>query len=662
MIQPLLSIGIPSAGRSHWLSCLLSCELSQDAFVVHRHNLDEVCERRIEGGQHLGGDGRVGLLVVRLDVRAQGCGLFRCIHRLQRHHLHVAPPRELLLRVVDVCDATAHAGAKVDARLSEAHNAAARHVLAAVVANPLHHRQSTRVAHAEALATFAAEEGLPRGGTIERDVAHHHVVLSDEPRGQLGLVRVHDDLSSRQPLPTTVVRVALDLHRHSLSQREAERLPRVPVEVHMDRAVGQPHAAVPFGNFVGEHGANGAVSVVDYVGDAHGGAVLERGHRLLDEAVVQDSGEPRRVGREVVLSHRVELRLAGGERRGGREDRAEVERRCLGMQGVLVHAEHVGAANHLLHRAEAQHRHVLAHLLREQPQEVDHVLRLAGKLLAQLGVLRSDAHGAGVEVALAHHDAPQRDEGHRGEAELLRAKHRGDGHVTPRLELPVGLQDDPRAKLVEDERLVRLGEAELPRQARVLDPRPRCRARAAVAAGDHDVVRLALGDTRGDHADANLGDELDGDARRAVGRLEVVDQLREVLDRIDVVVRRRRDQPDAARGAACLRDQLGHLAARQLAALPGLRALRHLDLQLVRVGQVVGGDAEPAGGDLLDGGAPFVEESLRVFAALASVRLTAELVHRERERLVCFDRDRAERHGACAESLHYVGHRLHLVD
>mmetsp|Transcript_43739 Transcript_43739/g.106165 ORF Transcript_43739/g.106165 Transcript_43739/m.106165 type:complete len:619 (-) Transcript_43739:2977-4833(-) len=599
MIQPLLSIGIPSAGRSHWLSCLLSCELSQDAFVVHRHNLDEVCERRIEGGQHLGGDGRVGLLVVRLDVRAQGCGLFRCIHRLQRHHLHVAPPRELLLRVVDVCDATAHAGAKVDARLSEAHNAAARHVLAAVVANPLHHRQSTRVAHAEALATFAAEEGLPRGGTIERDVAHHHVVLSDEPRGQLGLVRVHDDLSSRQPLPTTVVRVALDLHRHSLSQREAERLPRVPVEVHMDRAVGQPHAAVPFGNFVGEHGANGAVSVVDYVGDAHGGAVLERGHRLLDEAVVQDSGEPRRVGREVVLSHRVELRLAGGERRGGREDRAEVERRCLGMQGVLVHAEHVGAANHLLHRAEAQHRHVLAHLLREQPQEVDHVLRLAGKLLAQLGVLRSDAHGAGVEVALAHHDAPQRDEGHRGEAELLRAKHRGDGHVTPRLELPVGLQDDPRAKLVEDERLVRLGEAELPWPSSVLDRGERRRAGAPVVPRDLDDVGRRFGDAGRHGADAKLCNELDGHLCLRVNLVQVIDELRKVFDRVDVMVGRRRDKhhPWLARANRC--DVRVHLVRGQLPTLPRLGTLRDLNLDLLGIHQVGGRHAKATGRHLL---------------------------------------------------------------
>ena len=38
----------------------------------------------------------------------------------------------------------------------------------------------------------------------------------------------------------------------------------------------------------------------------------------------------------------------------------------------------------------------------------------------------------------------------------------------------------------------------------------------------------------------------------------------------------------------------------QLAAFAGLRALRHLDLDLVGGGEVLGGDAEAAGGDLLD--------------------------------------------------------------
>ena len=98
----------------------------------------------------------------------------------------------------------------------------------------------------------------------------------------------------------------------------------------------------------------------------------------------------------------------------------------------------------------------------------------------------------------------------------------------------------------------------------------------------------------------DLGDELDVDPRAVVGVLQVVDQLGEVLDRVDVVVRRRADQADAGRRVPGLGDPRVHLVAGQLAALAGLGALRHLDLDVVGVDQVLAGHPEPARGHLLD--------------------------------------------------------------
>ena len=119
-------------------------------------------------------------------------------------------------------------------------------------------------------------------------------------------------------------------------------------------------------------------------------------------------------------------------------------------------------------------------------------------------------------------------------------------------------------------------------------------AGAAVVAADEHHVGVGLGHAGGDRADADLGHELDADARVLVRVLEVVDQLGQVLDRVDVVVRRRRDEADAGRGVAHLGDPGIDLLARELAAFAGLGALGHLDLQLARVDQVVAGDAEAA--------------------------------------------------------------------
>ena len=110
----------------------------------------------------------------------------------------------------------------------------------------------------------------------------------------------------------------------------------------------------------------------------------------------------------------------------------------------------------------------------------------------------------------------------------------------------------------------------------------RRRAGAAVVARDQHDVGVRLRDAGGDRADAGDRDELHVNARLRVRVLQVVDELRQVLDRIDVVVRRRRDQADAGRRVAHLRDPRIDLVAGQLTAFAGLGALRHLDLQIGR--------------------------------------------------------------------------------
>ena len=140
----------------------------------------------------------------------------------------------------------------------------------------------------------------------------------------------------------------------------------------------------------------------------------------------------------------------------------------------------------------------------------------------------------------------------------------------------------------------------------MLERGQRCRAGAAVVAGDQHHVGVGLRDAGRDRADADRADQLDVDSRFVVGVLEVVDELREVLDRVDVVVRRRRDQSDTRRGMPCLGDVRVHLEARKLTTFTGFGALSHLDLDVGGIDKVVAGDAEPSRCDLLHRAAPFV--------------------------------------------------------
>ena len=190
-------------------------------------------------------------------------------------------------------------------------------------------------------------------------------------------------------------------------------------------------------------------------------------------------------------------------------------------------------------RAEPELGHQLPDVLGDEAEIVLDELRLAGEFLAELRVLRGHADRAGVQVADAHHDAARHDQRRGRKAEFLGAEERGDDHVAAGLELAIHLDDDAIAEAVEEQDLLRLGEPELPGDAGVLDRGQRRGAGAAVVTGDQHDVRVRLGHASGDRADTDLGDQLDVNARDRVGVLEVVNQLRQVFDRVDVVMRRR---------------------------------------------------------------------------------------------------------------------------
>ena len=87
-----------------------------------------------------------------------------------------------------------------------------------------------------------------------------------------------------------------------------------------------------------------------------------------------------------------------------------------------------------------------------------------------------------------------------------------------------------------------LGQAKFPGHSRVLEAGERRGARSPVVAGNEHDVGMGFGHACGDRTYAYLGDQLDMDPCTWVRVFQVVDQLCEILDGVDVVVRRRGDQ------------------------------------------------------------------------------------------------------------------------
>jgi hypothetical protein len=166
------------------------------------------------------------------------------------------------------------------------------------------------------------------------------------------------------------------------------------------------------------------------------------------------------------------------------------------------------------------------------------MLRFADKTLAQLRILGSHTHGTGVEVAHPHHNAAQRHQRCRGEPKLFGTKQRGDDNITPGLQLAIGFNDDSGAEIIEQQGLVSLGEAEFPGQTGMFNARLRRRARATVVPADQNHIGVGFSHTRRDRADADFRNQFNADSRVVIRVLKVVNQLRQVFDRVNIVMRR----------------------------------------------------------------------------------------------------------------------------
>ena len=142
--------------------------------------------------------------------------------------------------------------------------------------------------------------------------------------------------------------------------------------------------------------------------------------------------------------------------------------------------------------------------------------------LAQHGVLRRDPNRAGVEVTLAHHDAAGGNQRRCGKTEFVGAEQGADHHVAACPDAAVDLHRNAAAQAIDDQRLMRFGEADFPGAARVFDRGERARSRAAFKTGDGDGIRART--TRSDCADADLRHQLRDVAGR-VDVLEVEDEL-----------------------------------------------------------------------------------------------------------------------------------------
>ena len=228
------------------------------------------------------------------------------------------------------------------------------------------------------------------------------------------------------------------------------------------------------------------------------------------------------------------------------------------------------------------------------------MFRFSREAFAQFWILGRDPDRAGVQVALAHHQAALDDQGGGGKAEFVCAEKCRNNDIATGTQTAIGLYRDASSKIIQGQRLLGFGQSDLPWEPGVLDRRDWAGPGSTIISGNGHVIRVSFGYPCGHRADTNFRHQFDADSGFWIDVLEIVDQLCQVLDRIDVMVRWRGNQSHARSRVTDLGNDMIHLMTRQLASFTGFCALGDLDLDIVGVDQVFGGYAETPGSDLLD--------------------------------------------------------------
>ena len=224
-------------------------------------------------------------------------------------------------------------------------------------------------------------------------------------------------------------------------------------------------------------------------------------------------------------------------------DQKRVQIQVVEVPGSARHLrQKVGASDDLIKRPRSYGRKDFAHFLRVEREQIHDFFRRSRESHPKAFVLRAHADRTSVRVALPDHDAAHRDKRGSAYSELLGAEHGRNYDILAGSKSAIGSESYSVPQVVKGQNLVRLRETDLPRQPGEFDRRRGRRPGSAVVPRHENDIRLGLGDAAGDGADPARGNQLDRDLRARIDLLQVVNQLRKIFYRVDVVVRRRRNQ------------------------------------------------------------------------------------------------------------------------
>ena len=152
---------------------------------------------------------------------------------------------------------------------------------------------------------------------------------------------------------------------------------------------------------------------------------------------------------------------------------------------------------------------------------------------------------------------------------------------------------------------------------------------------------MSFANASSNSANAHFSNKFDVDTCILICILQVMDELREIFNGVNIVMRRWRNKSYARGRMSNFCNPWVDLVTRKLTAFARLCALRHFDLYIIGINEVFTCDSETARSNLFDCrslGIPIRQCDVArwIFSTLSRIGFRSQSVHRNRQSFVSF--------------------------
>lgn len=277
--------------------------------------------------------------------------------------------------------------------------------------------------------------------------------------------------------------------------------------------------------------------------------------------------------------------------------------------------------------------------------------------------------GEGVKMEIENNDEERRNKRRGREKEIVRKEKREDEKVEKGEKEEIEMKRKEGEKKVKKKSMVGLGKEDLKRGKGVIKRGERWRESEEIIERKGDMVGERIGEKGWKSEKEKLRKKIERNIGWRIEVFKVVDEMRKILNRVDVMVRRRRNEEKKRSGVEGIGDGRIEIVKRKMEELEGIWEMRKIDMDKIGIEEILSSKKEKERGKMIDWRELRVRseirkrvEKIRIIEEIEGVRIEENGVNREGKSGMRIYGDREEGNGEGWEKIEDISWRIKIID